>query len=242
VTNKLEVLEKNKVRAVWNNEPCGTHDIPFPRGSIEYFELIAKRRYQLEPFIHKYAQFEEWSSKKILEVGCGVGTDLLQFAMAGADVTGIDLTQESSSLAKSRLQAYGRQGEVLITDTETLPFRDSLFDLVYSWGVLHHTPNPEKAISEIHRLIKPGGKICIMIYNRHSMVAIQLYLLFGLLAFKPLRSQKEIFAKHLESPGTKAYTKAEARRMFSKFKDLKIESVLTPYDLRYKRINTSRYG
>lgn len=234
MVNKVGEVEKNKVRTFWDSKPCGAEGIPFP-GSIEYFEAITKHRYQLEPFINKYAQFDKWSGKKILEVGCGIGSDLLQFAKAGADVIGIDLSPKSASLAKSQLQAYGYQGDVRTADAESLPFPDNLFDLVYSWGVLHHTPNPEKAISEIHRVIKPGGKICIMIYHRHSLVALQLYLLFGPLAFKPLRSLKEIIADHLESLGTKAYTRAEAREMFSKFKDLKIEPILTPYDLRYRR-------
>jgi ubiquinone/menaquinone biosynthesis C-methylase UbiE len=189
----------------------------------------------LEPFIADYAQFDRWAGKKVLEVGCGVGSDLVRFARAGAQVVGIDLSPKSVFLARSRLQAYNCRGDVLVADAETLPFEDDEFELTYSWGVLHHTPNPERAIGEIYRVTKPGGEICIMLYHRHSLVALQLYLLFGLFALRPRRSLKDIIANHHESQGTKAYTVAEAQQMFSAFKDLEIEVHLTPYDLRYKR-------
>jgi ubiquinone/menaquinone biosynthesis C-methylase UbiE len=231
----MTAKEKESVRQYWDDMPCGTGSITYAEGSREYFESIAERRNQLEPFIADYARFDKWAGKKVLEVGCGVGSDLLRFARAGARVEGIDLSPKSVSLAKSRLQNYNCQGSVLVADVERLPFKDNEFDLAYSWGVLHHTPNPTKAIREIYRVTKPGGEICIMLYHRRSLVAWQLYLLFGLFAFRPFRSLKDIIANHHESPGTKAYTVAEARQMFSAFKKLKIDVRLTPYDLRYKR-------
>jgi ubiquinone/menaquinone biosynthesis C-methylase UbiE len=227
--------EKELVRRYWDDAPCGTGSITYPEGSAEYFEAIAEKRNKLEPFIADYARFDKWAAKKVLEVGCGVGSDLLRFARAGARVVGIDLSPKSVSLAKSRLQLHSCRGDVLVADAEKLPFKDNEFDLTYSWGVLHHTPNPERAIEEIYRVTKPGGEICVMLYHRHSLVAWQLYLLFGLFALRPFRSLKDIIANHHESPGTKAYSLAEARRMFSAFKELKINVCLTPYDLRYKR-------
>jgi SAM-dependent methyltransferase len=227
--------EKESVRKYWNGTPCGTSGIAYAEGSLEYFEAIARNRNRLEPFIAEYAYFEKWAGKKVLEVGCGVGSDLLRFAKARAQVIGIDLSPKSASLARSRLYAYECQGDVLVADAEDLPFKSKEFDLIYSWGVLHHTPNPEKAIREIYRVTKLGGEICLMLYHRHSLVAVQLYLLFGLFAFRPFRSLKDIIANHHESPGTKAYTVAEARQMFSAFKGLEIKVRLTPYDLRYKR-------
>jgi len=227
--------EKESVKQYWDNMPCGTGGIAYPEGSLEYFEAIAEKRNRLEPFIVEYAQFNRWAGKKILEVGCGVGSDLLRFAMAGAQVVGIDLSPKSVFLARSRLHTYNCRGDVFAADAEDLPFEDDEFELTYSWGVLHHTPNPERAIQEIYRVTKPGGEICIMLYHRHSLVALQLYLLFGVLAFRPFQGLGDIIANHHESPGTKAYTVAEARQMFSAFKDLKIRVRLTPYDLRYKR-------
>jgi len=230
-------MRKRAVKKHWDNEPCGTRNISFDEESKlrENFEKIEKRRYRLECCIFRYAQFEKWKDKNILEVGCGAGTDLLQFARAGANITAIDLSTKSAPLAKLRLQLYGFQGDVLNGDAENLPFLDNSFDLVYSWGVLHSTPDTEKAIREVHRVCKPGGQICVMLYHRHSLCALQIYLVYGLLALKPFQSVGETIEKNLESPGTKAYTAAEVQKMFDMFEDLKIDIVFTPYDLRYWR-------
>ena len=223
------------VQQFWDTTPCGTGNINIEPETLKYFEAISERRNKLEPFISDYAQFDRWAGKRVLELGCGVGSDLLRFAKAGAHTTGIDLSPHSASLTKTRLRLYNCQGDALIADAEQLPFKTDSFDLVYSWGVLHHTPDTQKAIKEVCRVTRPGGEICIMLYHRHSLVALQLYLMYGLFAFKPLRSLKDILANHHESPGTKAYTVAEAQQMFSVFKDVKIKVRLTPYDLRYGR-------
>ena len=227
--------EKKSVQQFWDAIPCGTGDINIGPETLEYFEAISERRNKLEPFIADYAQFNRWAGKRVLELGCGAGSDLLRFAKAGARITGVDLSPRSASLAKTRLSIYNCQGNVLIADVEQLPFKTDSFDLVYSWGVLHHTPGTEQAIKELYRVAKPGSEICIMLYHRYSLVTLQMYLMYGLFAFKPLRSLKDILAKHHESPGTKAYTTAEAQQMFSVFKDVKIKFRLTPYDLRYGR-------
>jgi len=227
--------EKKSVQQFWDTTPCGTGDINIEPETLEYFEAISERRNKLEPFIADYAQFNRWAGERVLEVGCGAGSDLLRFAKAGAHATGMDLSPRSASLAKTRLRLYNCQGDALVADAEQLPFKTDSFDLVYSWGVLHHTPDTKQAIKEVCRVTRLGGEICIMLYHRHSLVALQLYLMYGLFAFKPLRSLKDILANHHESPGTKAYTVAEAQQMFSVFKDVKIKVRLTPYDLRYGR-------
>lgn len=227
--------EKESVQRFWDTTPCGTCNINIEPETLKYFEAISERRNKLEPFIADYAQFDRWAGKRVLELGCGAGSDLLRFAKAGARATGIDLSPRSASLAKTRLRLYNCQGNVLIADAEQLPFKTDSFDLVYSWGVLHHTPDTQQAIKEVYRVTKPGREICIMLYHRHSLVALQMYLMYGLFAFKPFRSLKDILARHHESPGTKAYTEAEVRQLFSAFKDVKIKVHLTPYDLRYGR-------
>ncbi len=234
-TDYTKNMEKEKVKAFWDSQPCGTRDIPHPEGSVAWFDAITRKRYKLEPFISKYARFDQWYDKKVLEIGCGVGTDLFQFVKAEAKAVGIDLSPRSVSVTKQRFQISRAEAGILIADAENLPFKDNEFDLAYSWGVLHHTPNPEKAVQEIYRVTRPGGQICVMLYHRYSLVALQLYLRFGLFSFKPFRSLKEIISLHQESPGTKAYTITEARQMFSMFKPVEIEIVLTPYDLRYWR-------
>ncbi len=229
------MITKELVKQYWDNEPCGTRGIPYPVGSFAYYETIAEKRDRLVPFIAQYAQFDKWKGKKVLEVGCGVGSDLIRFAQAGAYAIGIDLSPRSVFLTRERLHLYKYKSEVIEADAENIPYKDNTFDFCWSCGVLHHTPNIKKAISEIHRVIKSGGEICVILYHRRSLVALQMYLVFGLFAMKPWRSIDNILAHNHESLGTKAYTVDEVRRMFSMFKNLEIITQVSSYDLRYGR-------
>src|SRR5262249_9880779 len=113
--------------------------------------------------------FDKYAGKKLLEIGCGTGTDLLQFARGGAVVTGVDLTPRSIEIAQRRLEIYGQNGQFSQGDAENLEFADESFDVVYSFGVIHHTPDTERAVQEIHRVLKRGGKAIVMIYHRSSL-------------------------------------------------------------------------
>jgi ubiquinone/menaquinone biosynthesis C-methylase UbiE len=218
---------KGQVKTYWDNEPCGTGDISYEEGSQQYFEEIERYRYSVEPFIHSFAQFTRWRGKKVLEIGCGAGTDFLQFVRAGAIAEAIDLSTHSVALTKKRLAVYGLNANVQEADAEHLPFPDDSFDLVYSWGVLHHTPDTVNAIKEVYRVLKPGGQIRIMLYNRYSWIGLKMYLRHGLLSGKPFLSLKKIIADHEESQGTKAYTGKEVKALFASFSELKIQSILT---------------
>ena len=223
---------KKAVREFWNMAPCGTLGLSRPEKSAEFFREIEQRRYELEPFIFQHAEFNRWKGAKVLEIGCGTGTDLLQFLAAGANAFGIDLSNRSVDLAKERLRLFGfDRGRVLVADAESLPFPDGSFDLVYSWGVLHHTPDITKALDEIYRVLRPGGQTRVMLYHRHSLVALQSYVRFGLFRGRPFRSLDEIMATHQESPGTKVYTRGQARDLLRHFEHVEIRSILTPYDL-----------
>ena len=112
--------------------------------------------------------FNDFAGQRLLEVGCGMGTDLLQFARGGAKVTGVDLTPRSIELSRRHLSLYGQTGEFAIADCETLPFADESFDVAYSNGVLHHTPDTAGAVREVHRVLKPGGRAVVMLYHRNS--------------------------------------------------------------------------
>ena len=118
-----------------------------------------------------------------------------------------------------------------MADAESLPFAAESFDLVYSWGVLHHSPDTPRAIAEAWRVLRTGGNARIMIYHKRSLVGYMLWLRYGLLAGKPWRSLNDIYGNHLESPGTKAYTVDEARRLFGRFSEVKISTILTHGDL-----------
>jgi len=227
---------KRAVQEFWNASPCGTAGVSRTEDAREFFEEIEKRRYELEPFIFEYAEFARWKGKRILEVGCGTGTDLLQFLRAGADARGIDMSSRSVALARKRLSLSGfNDGRVLLGDAENLPFPSNSFDLVYSWGVLHHTPDTAKAIAEVHRVMRPGGEIRIMLYHKWSLLSLQFYIRFGLLRARPFRSLDDIMATHQESPGTKVYTLVQLKDLFARFQNLNIQPILTPYDLQFGR-------
>src|SRR6266699_3450587 len=114
------------------------------------------------------ADFRSARGLKVLEIGCGLGTDGAQFAEAGADYTGVDLTEAAVELARRRFELFSLPGKFQTADAENLAFADDSFDLVYSHGVLHHTPETEKAIQEIHRVLRPGGRAVVMLYHRGS--------------------------------------------------------------------------
>jgi ubiquinone/menaquinone biosynthesis C-methylase UbiE len=159
---------KERVRAFWQAHPCGTKFSDAEMGTREFFERVEAHRYTKEWHIPEAAKFAAARGLRVLEIGCGLGTDGAQFALAGADYTGIDLTEASIELAKRRFELSGLRGEFCIADAENLEFADDSFDLVYSHGVLHHTPDTARAIREIHRVLKPGGRAVVMLYHRGS--------------------------------------------------------------------------
>ncbi|HEV2904249.1 MAG TPA: class I SAM-dependent methyltransferase, partial [Pyrinomonadaceae bacterium] len=148
--------------------PCGTKFSDAEIGTPEFFERVEAHRYEKEWHIPAAADFANTHGLRVLEIGCGMGTDGAQFAKAGADYTGIDLTDAAVVLARKRFQVSGLKGEFRVADAERLDFPDGSFDLVYSHGVLHHTPDIEAAVREIHRVLKPGGRAMVMLYHRGS--------------------------------------------------------------------------
>jgi ubiquinone/menaquinone biosynthesis C-methylase UbiE len=226
---------KSEVEKYWDNQPCGTGLVKSAPYSFKFFVDMALIRYELEPFILKYSQPERWRGKRVLEVGCGAGVDLVSFALAGADVSAIDLSSKSIELAKKNLKAFYCHGDVRVANAEKLPFGDNMFDFVHSWGVLHHMVHTVEAINEIKRVLKPGGKVCVMLYNKNSIVSMQMYLRYGVLKGNPMAKIEELYAKYHESPGTKVYTKQEALTLFDGWHGIQIHNEITPYDLRYTR-------
>lgn len=231
---KIEEQLKSEVARYWNQASCGTDHIQETKFSREYFEQIEAHRYAVEPEIFSFAQFTRYAGAKMLEVGIGAGTDFLQWVRAGALAYGIDLTQEALENVERRLKMYGlRAQEISVADAEHIPYADNSFDLVYSWGVIHHSPNTKQCLEEIIRVTKPGGTIKIMIYNRHSLVVFYRYLRTALFKGKPFRSFSNVLFYDVESLGTKGYTLKEARAML-KGQPVKIEelkSTVTSHDL-----------
>jgi ubiquinone/menaquinone biosynthesis C-methylase UbiE len=225
------ILEE--VRNFWEQGTCGwtlpeLKDIP--RATQPWFEQLEKLRYERESCIHSIAQFSRHKGKKILEIGVGAGTDHMQFAKAGAICHGVDLTDEAIRTTTERFRLYGFQSQLQRLNSEKLPFANEYMDLVYSWGVIHHSEEPQKIVNEIHRILKPGGEFRGMLYGRYSPHTFKMWVKFALLAGKPWRTFSDVIWHHVESIGTKSYTHAEVKKMYSAFSEVSVTSFITPYD------------
>jgi ubiquinone/menaquinone biosynthesis C-methylase UbiE len=226
---------KEAVRRFWDAKPCGTGDIHQPLADEALFSELERQRDAREPFIKGFADFPRWRDRKVLEVGFGAGTDLIRFARAGAQVHGVDMTQQAVDLTIRRLRLERLSAELQVGDAEALPYATGTFDLVYSWGVIHHTADTPQAARELIRVAKSGGSVCAMLYHRRSLVALQCWLLHALLKGQPQRSLTDVISHHMESPGTKAFSLAEARALFPGLQGLTVRPILTPYDARIGR-------
>lgn len=209
-------FEKTSVKDYWEQEACGMrygHSADREKFLLE----IEYSRYGMEPFIPQFADFKAYAGQKILEIGLGAGTDFRQWVQSDAVAVGLDVTEEALRRTEERLSILnpGKKNFILIQgDAEDLCFFDGHFDLVYSYGCFHHVPNPEAAIKEAFRVLKPGGELKAMIYHAPSWTGWFLWFLHCFLKGKPWRSPREALFEHLESPGTKAYTTKEAKRLF----------------------------
>jgi ubiquinone/menaquinone biosynthesis C-methylase UbiE len=217
----------------WNKTVCCSKEAGGEPLTSEYFAAMEEYKYSQEPEIQAFAQFSRYHGKKVLEAGVGAGTDFLQWVRCGARAYGIDLTESAIIQTSERLKIYGLQAEELQqADCENLPYPDNSFDLVYSWGVIHHTPSPKKALSELVRVTKPGGELKVMVYNRHSLVAFYRWWQMALLKLRPWMSLKNVLANHMENKGTQAFTEKEIKELFESF-PLEIQNLqkfLTCYD------------
>ena len=226
--------DKQRAREQWGKDPAGAvYGSEHEFGTREFFDEVEHHRYQeYAPWMPAVMGFNEFASAQLLEVGCGMGTDLLQFARGGARVTGIDLTPRSIEISRRHLALYDQKGDFAIADCERLPFAEASFDVVYSNGVLHHTADTGGAVRELHRVLRPGGQARVMLYHRSSWAYLsQVVLRYGILHGEFLRgnSSGEIMSKYVEfnegggRPLVKAYNRKEARELFSIFREVKIQ-------------------
>lgn len=237
--------EKLRAREQWGQDPCGAeYDREHELGTREFFDAIERHRYsEYAPWMPRLMEFEKFRDARLLEIGCGMGTDLLQFSRGGARCVGIDLTPRSIEITQHRFKLYGANGAFMISDGEHLPFRSESFDVVYSNGVLHHTPDTEGAIREVHRVLRPGGVAKVMLYHRNSLnYWIEIVLRRGVLGGQFLRgrSGEEImshvieFSGHGATPLVKVYNRKEARALFNCFRHVTIDvEQLTRAELRF---------
>ena len=225
---------KEQVRRFWNQQSCDTQVASSSKYSEGYFNEIEEFRYRDQPFIHSFAQFTRYRGKRVLEVGFGAGTDFMQWLRAGAVATGIDLTPEALENLTRRIEVYGvpKPEQIGVGDAEYLPFASESFDLGYSFGVLHHSPDTVKAVRELVRVIRPGGELKIMLYNRHSIYVVNQWIKNALLKGRPWKTLASVLHDHVESAGTKGYTRGELARMLSAMplSDIRIHTEPTSAD------------
>src|SRR5687767_13724149 len=167
----LATEDKQRAREQWSQDPCGAEsDGENEFGTRQYFDEVERVRYQkYAPWMPELMGFNSFAGARLLEVGCGMGTDLLQFARGGALCTGVDLTPRSIAITRQRFALYEQRVDLLIGDGERLPFASDSLDVVYSNGVLHHTADTAGPICELQRVLKPGGTAKVMIYHKNSL-------------------------------------------------------------------------
>lgn len=219
---------KKAVKDHWEAETCG---VRYGEG-----DEIEKARYTLEPYICDFAQFNKAKDKKVLEIGVGAGVDFVNWLRNGAHAVGVDLTEAAINITRKRVQEnriHANMYSLRTADAENLPFADNEFDIVYSWGVLHHTPDTVHAFHEAYRVLSPGGELKAMIYHVRSFTGILLWIQHCLLKGKPYKGLKYAIYHHLESPGTKAYTLDETWEFLHEigFKNINLKTILCAGDL-----------
>ncbi len=226
----LDGAAKSAVHEHWDAASCGERYLVGP-DDVARFEAQADARYRLEPFIFEFARFHEGRGRRGLEIGVGLGADFVQWLRAGARMTGVDLTARAVEQTRRRASIYGFTPDLHVADAEELPFDADTFDFVYSWGVLHHSPDTPTAVREVLRVLKPGGTARVMVYHGPSWVGWMLWARHAAAAGRPLRRARDVVGEHLESPGTKVYSIAEARALFDGFDVRRCAPVLCPADL-----------
>ena len=190
----------SKIKNYWDHQPCGIKKGNGEIGTLEYFESGSRTRYEVEPHVMDFAGFHEWRGKRVLEIGCGMGWDAVQFAKHGADYTGIDISKKSIELAKKQFKVYGLHGDLRVinmADPEEIKQLEGDYDLVYSLGVIHHFPNIEQIIRNIHGLVAPGGEFRFMVYAKNSW------------KYAMIRKGLDQFEAQADCPFAQAYTSTE---------------------------------
>jgi ubiquinone/menaquinone biosynthesis C-methylase UbiE len=224
-----EQVKQSTVKNYWEDKSPGLKHSEHDTGSEDFFTDVEKERYS-DQFKYKYlpqvAKFNSFKGKDVLEIGVGLGTDILQYAKHGANVHGIDLTENAVKLTSDRFKQNKLNGVFKTASFSKIPFKDSTFDMVYSFGVLHHSEETQEGINEVFRVLKPGGNIIIMLYHKGFKYYIRKLFLYGVLKGEFLKySSQDIINRHSEDfgscPMTKAYNRNEASKMFCNYDNIK---------------------
>ena len=225
--NSFDKISINKVKNYWDERPCNIRHSTKEMGTKEYFEDVERRKYFVEPHIPKFAEFKKWKGKRVLEIGCGIGTDTINFIRAGAEITAVELSEKSLEIAKKRAEVFNLSNKVKFYRvnaeelSKVVPIES--YDLIYSFGVIHHTPHPERVINEIYKYSKKGTIVKIMVYYRYSWKVFWILIRYSKGAFWKI---KELIAKNSEAqtgcPITYTYSKKEVAALLKGFKAVNI--------------------
>lgn len=236
-TRLFQKVPLTAVRKYWNERPCNIRHSTKPIGSEEYFNEVEQRKYMVEPHIPQFAEFERWRGKKVLEIGCGIGTDTMNFARHGAQVTAVDLSDNSLNVARKRAEVFHLQDQIRFIQADAEHLSDYVpvepYDLIYSFGVIHHTPHPDRVMEQIHRYLKPGATVKIMVYNRRSWKVFWILAGYGKGKFWRL---DRLIAENSEAqtgcPVTYVYSRRQGRRWLEshglKVTDIRVDHIF-PY-------------
>ena len=237
----FSTVSLEQVKKYWDERPCNIRHSPREVGSKEYFDEVEARKYFVEYHIPPFAEFERWAGKRVLEIGCGIGTDTINFARAGASVTAVDLSDESLKIARRRAEIFdlAKSVDFRRADAENLSevIPPEPYDLVYSFGVIHHTPHPERVLDQVrNNYVRSHSIVKVMIYNRNSWKVLSILLGYGKGQFWKL---DQVVAKHSEAqsgcPITYTFSPKQARRLFAAhgFPDVAIQiDHIFPYRVR----------
>jgi 2-polyprenyl-3-methyl-5-hydroxy-6-metoxy-1,4-benzoquinol methylase len=217
--SEVEIL---RVREYWNTRPCNLRHSSAQVGTKEYFDQVEARKYFVEPHIPEFAEFEKWRGKKVLEIGCGIGTDTINFARHGAQVTTVDLSEKSMELARKRAEIFGLQEQIRFCHGNAEELASFVpvepYDLIYSFGVIHHTPHPERVLEQLRNYTRAGTTLKIMVYHRRSYKVAWILLTEGQGRFWQL---EQLVAKNSEAqtgcPVTYTYTKKQGKDFLGRY-------------------------
>jgi SAM-dependent methyltransferase len=209
------------VQEYWDRRPCNIRHSPAPLGSPEYFEQVEQRKYFVEPHILNFAEFPRWAGKDVLEIGCGIGTDSINFARHGAKLDIVELSSESLALTRKRFGVYGLTANFVNANAEELDRvlpAGKKYDLVYSFGVIHHTPHPERVVAAVAQRLKPGGEFRLMLYSRYCWKVMAICLRHG---WRNPFNLSAAVARYSEaqtgSPVTYVYSFKQAQKLLAGF-------------------------
>ncbi len=228
-----------EIQEYWNRRPCNVRHSDKEVGTIEYFDEVEKRKYFVEPHIPPFADFSRWKGKKVLEIGCGIGTDSVNFARHGAKLTCIELSEESLDIAKQRFEKFGLSANFHLGNAENmfdfLPKEEveEGYDLIYSFGVIHHAEHPEKIFDNVSTLLKNKGQFRCMLYSKYSFKLFDFMHLENIWDFSKSDDVIQKFAEaQIGCPRAVTYTFNEIRDILSS-RQIQVESIWKDHIFKY---------